>query len=114
MLGFFILHTDHSCRAVCTHALANYAAVALGETNAARGSGATPLCQITPLSNVNELFDHLVGAREDSWGQLEAHSAGSAKINSQIKLCRTFKRQVAWLCTFKNSIKLRNQVTSRI
>ena len=56
-------------------------------------------------------FDHLVGAGEDCWRQLDAQRFGDAEVDPKIELGGTFERQVARLCAFQNAIKLRDQVT---
>src|SRR5258706_5151025 len=66
------------------------------------------------LVNLAGLLDHLVGAGEDGWRQLDAHRFGDAEVDPEIELGRTFEGQVAWLCAFQNAIKLRDQVTRSV
>ncbi len=65
-------------------------------------------------TDIAGLLDHLVGAGEDCWRQLDAQRLGDAEVDPEIELGGTFERQVAWLCAFQNAIKLRDQVTGSV
>src|ERR1700737_152196 len=65
-------------------------------------------------SKIAASFNHLVGAGEDCWRQLDAQRSGDAEVDPKIELGGTFERQVARLCAFQNAIKLRDQVTKSV
>ena len=46
------------------------------------------------------LFDHLVGAGEQSWWNVDAHFSRSLRIDDQFELGRLLNRQIRWFCAF--------------
>ena len=52
---------------------------------------------------VRDLFDHLVGAREQLWWQGEAQCLGRFEVDREVKLVRLYHRQIAGLGAFENA-----------
>ena len=50
-----------------------------------------------------DLFDHLVGAREQLWRQGEAQCLSRFEVDREVKLVRLYHRQIAGLGAFENA-----------
>jgi hypothetical protein len=50
----------------------------------------------------SQLFDHLVGAREDRWRHGEAERLGGLEIDDQLECSRLLDRQIGRLSAFQD------------
>ena len=70
--------------------------------NAANGSF-VPIAAVSRCSNVGcrtqTLLDHLVGAREQRWGNFEAERLGGLEIDHELVFGGCLHRQIGWLLT---------------
>src|ERR1700738_2505015 len=52
------------------------------------------------------LFDHLVGAGEQSWWHLDAERAGGGKVDDQLELARLHDRQIHGFGTLEDAARI--------
>src|SRR6202043_67946 len=59
-------------------------------------------------------LDHLVGAREQRDGRVEAERLGGLQINGKLVFGRKLDRQIAGLCTFENAVDVRGRAAETL
>src|SRR6516164_2657583 len=53
-----------------------------------------------------DLFDHLIGERDQLVGNCYPDRPGSREINDQLELCRSLDRKVGWFLAFEDAASI--------